>query len=57
MPYKVEHKASCENKNRFIVRREVFQIEDRRGVILSNNDPGKVLSIICESCRAPAVWK
>lgn len=57
MPYKAEHKASCKDRNRYIITREVVEIEDRRGVILSNTDRGKVISIQCESCRALAVWK
>ena len=57
MPYVAEHKASCKDKSRYLVTREVVEIEDRRGAIINNRDRGKVISILCESCKAPAVWK
>jgi len=55
--YVAEHKAFCKDKNRYLVTQEVPHIEDKRGVIISNTDPGRVISIICESCKAPAVRK
>lgn len=57
MPYVAEHKAFCRNKSRYLVIREVVEVEDRRGVIISNTDRGKIISILCESCEAPAAWK
>lgn len=57
MPYKAEHKASCANQGRYAVTRHVVEIEDRRGVILDNSDRGKVVSVECASCGAPAEWK
>lgn len=57
MPYMAEHKESCKDKNRYLVTREVVEVEDRRGAIINNCDRGKVISILCESCKAHAVWK
>lgn len=59
MPYVAEHKESCKNKDRYIIRSEIVVIENRRGAILDNSDRGrgKTLSIQCESCHAPAKWK
>lgn len=57
MPYKCEHKASCKDKDRYMITREVVEIENRRGSIVNNSDRGKIISIQCESCHAPAVWK
>lgn len=57
MPYVAEHEKSCQNKDRYLIIREVMVIEHRRGSILDNSDRGKVISVICENCKAPAVWR
>lgn len=38
MAYVAEHKASCKDKSRYLVTREVVEIEDRRGAIINNRD-------------------
>ena len=57
MPYVAKRKASCKDKSRYLITREIVEIEDRRGAILDNSDRGKVMLVICESCKAPAHWK
>lgn len=57
MPYIAEHKKSCQDRNRYLITREVVEVVDRRGSILNNTDRGKVISERCASCDAPAKWK
>lgn len=57
MPYVAEHSETCKDKNRYKITREVVVFEDRRGVIVNNTDRGKVISVRCASCNAPAEWK
>lgn len=57
MPYVAEHRKSCKDKNRYKITREVVEFEDRRGAIVNNADRGKVISVRCASCNAPAEWK
>jgi len=57
MPYEADHKESCKNQNRYIVTRQVDEVENRDGSILSNTDRGEIISRRCASCGAPAKWK
>ena len=57
MPYVAEHKESCKNKDRYVITREVKEIESRRGSVCDNSDRGVVISEKCANCGAPAKWK
>jgi hypothetical protein len=52
-----KHKTNCQNKDRYIVTREVTTKENRRGAIVDNSDSGFVTSVKCADCHAPAQWK
>lgn len=56
MPYQANHKVSCKDRDRYQITREVVEFENKSGSIVDNKDRGKILSICCASCGAPAEW-
>jgi len=57
MTYVAKHKKSCKNQSRYVVVKRVFEIQNRIGSTISNNDPGIIMYMRCANCLAPAKWQ